>query len=70
MKFRHKVVTASSILLLITVSLLSIEQVITIRAQTSEHIDSSVQEILTSVGNTVESEMSAKKNSLAPQPRS
>lgn len=62
MKFRHKVVTASSILLLITVSLLSIEQVITIRAQTSEHIDSSVQEILTSVGNTVESEMSAKKN--------
>ncbi|MGP8308520.1 methyl-accepting chemotaxis protein [Vibrio sp. YIC-376] len=61
MKFRHKVVTASSIMLLITVSLLSIEQVLTIRSQTQEHIDTSVKEILTSVSNTVQSEMSAKK---------
>ncbi|MGY0615458.1 methyl-accepting chemotaxis protein [Vibrio sp. FJH11] len=62
MKFRHKVVTASSILLLITVSLLSIEQVLTIRSQTQEHIDTSVKEILNSVSNTVQSEISAKKN--------
>lgn len=62
MKFRHKVVTASSFLLLITVSLLSTQQVITIRSQTQEHIDSSVNEILTSVGNTVQSEMNAKKD--------
>ncbi|MCE9828959.1 methyl-accepting chemotaxis protein [Vibrio diabolicus] len=62
MKFRHKVVTASSFLLLITVSLLSTQQVMTIRAQTQEHIDSSVNEILTSVGNTVQSEMNAKKD--------
>lgn len=61
MKFRHKVVTASSFLLLITVSLLSTQQVMTIRSQTQEHIDSSVNEILTSVGNTVQSEMNAKK---------
>ncbi|MCR9306881.1 methyl-accepting chemotaxis protein [Vibrio diabolicus] len=62
MKFRHKVVTASSFLLLITVSLLSMQQVMTIRSQTQEHIDSSVNEILTSVGNTVQSEMNAKKD--------
>jgi methyl-accepting chemotaxis protein len=62
MKFRHKVVTASSILLLITVSLLSIEQVLTIRTQTQEHIDTSVKEILNSVSNTVQSEISAKKD--------
>ncbi|WP_434208216.1 methyl-accepting chemotaxis protein [Vibrio parahaemolyticus] len=62
MKFRHKVVTASSILLLITVSLLSTQQVMTIRSQTQEHISSSVKEILTSVNNTVQSEMNAKKD--------
>ncbi|MDF5010951.1 methyl-accepting chemotaxis protein [Vibrio parahaemolyticus] len=62
MKFRHKVVTASSILLLITVSLLSMQQVMTIRSQTQEHISSSVKEILTSVSNTVQSEMNAKKD--------
>lgn len=62
MKFRHKVVTASSILLLITVSLLSTQQVMTIRSQTQEHINSSVKEILTSVSNTVLSEMNAKKD--------
>ncbi|MGR5130950.1 methyl-accepting chemotaxis protein [Vibrio alfacsensis] len=62
MKFRHKVVTASSILLLITVSLLSTQQVMTIRSQIQEHIDSSVHEILSSVGTTVESEMQAKKD--------
>ncbi|EGQ9821203.1 methyl-accepting chemotaxis protein [Vibrio parahaemolyticus] len=62
MKFRHKVVTASSILLLITVSLLSTQQVMTIRSQTQVHINSSVKEILTSVSNTVQSEMNAKKD--------
>ncbi|ELA9342885.1 methyl-accepting chemotaxis protein [Vibrio parahaemolyticus] len=62
MKFRHKVVTASSILLLITVSLLSTQQVMTIRSQTQEHINSSIKEILTSVSNTVQSEMNAKKD--------
>ncbi|MBA5899721.1 methyl-accepting chemotaxis protein [Vibrio parahaemolyticus] len=62
MKFRHKVVTASSILLLITVSLLSTQQVMTIRSQTQEHISSSVKEILTSVSNTVQYEMNAKKD--------
>ncbi|TOC21484.1 chemotaxis protein [Vibrio parahaemolyticus] len=62
MKFRHKVVTASSILLLITVSLLSTQQVMTIRSQTQEHINSSVKEILTSVSNTVQSEMNSKKD--------
>ncbi len=62
MKFRHKVVTASSILLLITVSLLSTQQVMTIRSQTQEHINSSVKEILTSVSNTVQAEMNAKKD--------
>ncbi|TOB94278.1 chemotaxis protein, partial [Vibrio parahaemolyticus] len=49
-------------LLLITVSLLSMQQVMTIRSQTQEHINSSVKEILTSVSNTVQSEMNAKKD--------
>ncbi|TOH64907.1 chemotaxis protein [Vibrio parahaemolyticus] len=49
-------------LLLITVSLLSTQQVMTIRSQTQEHINSSVKEILTSVSNTVQSEMNAKKD--------
>ena len=61
MKFRHKVVTASSILLLVTVALLSTQQVMTIRSQIEENIDTSVSEILSSVGDTVESEMNAKK---------
>lgn len=62
MKFRHKVVTASSILLLITVSLLSINQVLTIRSQTKAHIETSVQELLSSVRNTLQAEMNAKKD--------
>ncbi|TOL80164.1 chemotaxis protein [Vibrio parahaemolyticus] len=49
-------------MLLITVSLLSTQQVMTIRSQTQEHINSSVKEILTSVSNTVQSEMNAKKD--------
>ncbi|EQL92538.1 methyl-accepting chemotaxis (MCP) signaling domain protein [Vibrio parahaemolyticus VP250] len=43
-------------------SLLSTQQVMTIRSQTQEHINSSVKEILTSVSNTVQSEMNAKKD--------
>ncbi|MDF2155116.1 methyl-accepting chemotaxis protein [Vibrio sp. CAU 1672] len=62
MKFRHKVVTASSVLLLVTVSLLSIQQVLTVRDQIEEHVDTSVKEILSSIGNTVTSEMTAKKD--------
>lgn len=61
MKFSHKVVTASSILLLVTVSLLSIQQVMTVRSEIEDHINESLGEILTSVGNTVESQMDAKK---------
>ncbi|EDP59497.1 methyl-accepting chemotaxis protein [Vibrio sp. AND4] len=61
MKFRHKVVTASSILLLVTVALLSTKQVMTIRSEIETNIDTSVSEILSSVGNTVKSEINAKK---------
>ncbi|CAE6930153.1 methyl-accepting chemotaxis protein [Vibrio sp. B1REV9] len=62
MKFRHKVVGASSTLLLATVSLLSAQQVMTIRTQIQDHIDTSVNEMLFSVGNTVDSEMDAKRD--------
>lgn len=62
MKFRHKVVAASSTLLLATVSLLSVQQVMTIRTQIQDHIDTSVNEILFSVGNTVDSDMDAKRD--------
>ncbi len=61
MKFSHKVVAASSALLLITVTLLSIQQLYTVRQSVENHINDSLEELVGGVKNTVESEMNAKK---------
>ncbi|MFA0569649.1 MAG: methyl-accepting chemotaxis protein [Vibrio gallaecicus] len=61
MKFSHKVVAASSTLLLVTVSLLSIQQLFTVRSAVENHVNASMNEMVAGVKNTVVSEMSAKK---------
>lgn len=61
MKFSHKVVAASSVLLLVTVSLLSIKQLYTVRAEVESNVNSSLKELVSGVKSTVISEMEAKK---------
>ncbi|MEZ8061214.1 MULTISPECIES: methyl-accepting chemotaxis protein [Vibrio] len=61
MKFSHKVVAASSALLLVTVSLLSIQQLYTVRSAVENHVNASLEEMVSGVRNTVVSEMNAKK---------
>ena len=61
MKFSHKVVAASSALLLVTVSLLSIQQLYTVRGAVESHVNASLKEMVAGVKNTVVSEMTAKK---------
>ncbi|ELP6758654.1 methyl-accepting chemotaxis protein [Vibrio vulnificus] len=62
MKFSHKVVAASSVLLLVTISLLSLKQIYTVRNTIEDHVTTSLNEMVSSVRNTVVSEMEAKKN--------
>lgn len=62
MKFSHKVVAASSALLLVTISLLSLKQVYTVRNTIEEHVSTSLNEMVSSVRNTVVSEMEARKS--------
>ena len=61
MKFSHKVVAASSALLLVTVSLLSIQQLYTVRSAVQNNVNASLEEMVSGVKNTVVSEMNAKK---------
>ncbi|MBE4582882.1 methyl-accepting chemotaxis protein [Vibrio navarrensis] len=61
MKFSHKVVAASSALLLVTISLLSLKQIYTVRSTIEEHVTKSLDEMISSVRNTVVSEMEARK---------
>ncbi|MGF1746997.1 methyl-accepting chemotaxis protein [Vibrio minamisatsumaniensis] len=61
MKFSHKVVTASSVLLLVTVSLLSIQQLYTVKNAVESHVNTSLKEMVLGVRDVVVSEMNAKK---------
>ncbi|MEZ8930736.1 MULTISPECIES: methyl-accepting chemotaxis protein [unclassified Vibrio] len=61
MKFSHKVVAASSALLLVTVSLLSIQQLYTVKSAVENHVNASLKEMVSGIKNTVASEMNAKK---------
>ncbi len=61
MKFSQKIVAASSVLLFVTASLLSIQQVSTVRNEVTDLIGSSLKEISQGVARTVESEMESKK---------
>ncbi|MGL4936658.1 hypothetical protein [Shewanella sp.] len=62
MKFSHKIVTASSALLLVTISLLSIKQIYTVQNTIENYVYSSINEVIGSVKNTIVAEMEARKN--------
>ncbi|MGF1755599.1 methyl-accepting chemotaxis protein [Vibrio makurazakiensis] len=62
MKFSHKIVAASSVLLLVTVSLLTGKQYFTMQAELKEQVEASVTEIVDGVRNTVGSVIEGKKN--------
>lgn len=62
MKFSHKIVSASAALLLVTVSTLGITQLITVRSELQNQIDSSIHELTTSVKNTITYDLNAKRD--------
>lgn len=62
MKFSHKIVIASAILMLVTVSILSIKQVMTIQSELEATIEVSVEDIMQSVKNNVVAEMEGRKD--------
>lgn len=61
MKFSHKIVAASSLLLLIVLSLLSFQQQITVRSQVESFVNSSLIELVEGVRNTIEADLNSKK---------
>lgn len=61
MKFSHKIVAASSALLLVTVTLLTIKQYYSIQKEMQAQVEASVTEIVDGVRNTVSSEIEARK---------
>ncbi|KOO10974.1 chemotaxis protein, partial [Vibrio xuii] len=61
MKFSQKIVAAASGLLLVTVVLLSIQQLSTVKEEVEALVDTSLTEMVKGVKNTVESEMASKK---------
>ncbi|WP_394144474.1 methyl-accepting chemotaxis protein [Vibrio atypicus] len=62
MKFSQKIVAASSGLLLVTVTLLSITQLNTVKEEVEILVDTSLTEMVNGVRNTVVSEMESKKS--------
>ncbi|MBU2898708.1 methyl-accepting chemotaxis protein [Vibrio hepatarius] len=62
MRFSQKIVAASSILLLVTVVLLSIQQLSTVKKEVEDLVDTSLTEMVKGVKNTVVSEMASKKS--------
>ncbi len=61
MKFSHKVVTASSILLFVTVSLLSFQQLSTVRKEITSMVTSTVDELVDCVARTIKTKMSGNR---------
>lgn len=61
MKFSHKIVAASSALLLVTVTLLTTKQYYSIQNEMQAQVGASVTEIVDGVRNTVSSEIEARK---------
>ena len=62
MKFSQKIVAASSVLLLVTIALLSIQQLSTVRTQVESLVNTSLKEMVNGVENTISSEMQSKKS--------
>jgi methyl-accepting chemotaxis protein len=61
MKFSQKIVAASASLLLVTVGLLSIQQLYTVRTEVESLVTSSLDEMVSGVKNTITTEMKSKK---------
>lgn len=61
MKFSHKIVAASSVLLLATVTLLTLQQYYIVRSEVKSQVTSSVTEIVNGVRDTTASEINARK---------
>ena len=61
MKFSQKIVAASSALLLVTVSLISIQQLSIVRSEIESLVTKSLSEMEAGVKNTIVSEMESKK---------
>ncbi len=61
MKFSHKIVAASSFLLLITISLLSTKQFFTVQSEMNHTINESITDIVNGVRNAVAAELNNKK---------
>lgn len=62
MKFSHKIVIASSALILITVSLLTTKQIMTVQSELEATIQNSIDDIMQSVKNNVVAEMEGRKD--------
>ena len=60
MKFAHKIVAASALILLLSLTLLSVNQYFSMKNKMENIIGNSVDEILQGISTTVESEMSGK----------
>lgn len=61
MRFSHKIVAASTVLLLLTVGLLSVQQLVTVRSEVEGLVSTSLKEMVNGVQNTISSEMANKK---------
>lgn len=61
MRFSHKIVAMSSLLLALTVGLLSIQQLLTVRSEVEGLVKVSLKEMVAGVGNTISAELSNKK---------
>ncbi|MFD1383021.1 methyl-accepting chemotaxis protein [Rhodanobacter aciditrophus] len=60
MRFSHKVVATSSLLLALTVGLLSVQQLLTVRSEVEGLVKVSLKEMVVGVGNTISAELSNK----------
>ncbi|WP_099612285.1 methyl-accepting chemotaxis protein [Vibrio fujianensis] len=61
MKFSHKVVAASSVMLLLTLALLSTQQYFTVRTEIETQVNNSAEEIVQGVRSTVSKELNGSK---------
>ena len=61
MKFSHKIVAASSLLLLATVTLLTLQQYYTVQSEIKSQVTSSVTEIVDGVRDTTAAEIDGRK---------
>ncbi|CAH0529726.1 methyl-accepting chemotaxis protein [Vibrio hippocampi] len=62
MKFSHKIVSASAVLLLVTIATLGATQIFTVRSELQQNIDATINELLNSVNTTISHDLDAKRD--------